>query len=413
MAEKILMTRFQLLCDSTANWASNGAKVLLKGEPGIELLENGKAKIKIGTGNKSWAELDYVSDAVKIEELEKVVEGILDNLGLLEERIAKTENDISTLQSVVGSSADATGIFAELNKKANAADVYTKSEVDGLVSTVYNYCGSKANYSDLPVEGNKIGDVWNITNADILNGINAGDNVAWNGTGWDRLAGIIDLSGYATVQELTAVKDVVNAIPALYLSQAQAVEMYEARKYQITDLPTGSTVNYGDKEIRVFCPKDAVFVKQNVGPTGNANMYYMTFRAYAPEAAVSFKEDDSEIIADQKMYTFTSSDNGGIDAYGRKYSVCWLALASYDPTTDTWTYFGKNSKKEKYIGWYYSVEWYDVNGNLIDSDCIRINLSNEDCHNTPEPYYMYNINVNRLTQTEGDDLILFGGDSTL
>ena len=412
MAEKILMTRFQLLCDTTANWELNGAKTLLKGEPGIELLENGKAKIKIGTGDKSWTELDYVSDAVKIEEIEDVVEGLLKDLETLQGEVTGVKSEVATLQEVVGSSADATGIFAELNKKANASDVYTKKEVDGLVSTVYNYRGSKDNYNDLPTEGQKLGDVWNIVNADPVHGISAGDNVAWNGEGWDKLAGTVDLAGYATVQELTAVKDVVDAIPAFYLSQVQASEQYVARKYEVTSLPEGSSVRYDDREIRVFCPQDAVWTKQNVGAGGNPNMYYMTFRAYAPANAVSFKEDDAEIISDQTMYTF-DGPSAGIDAYGRKYSVCWLALASYNPDDDTWTYFGKNSKKERYLGWYYSVEWYDVDGKLIDSDIIRINLSNEDCHSLVEPYYMYNINVNRLSQTEGDELILCGGDSTL
>ena len=75
-------------------------------------------------------------------------------------------------------------------------NAYTKDEVDGLVSSTFHYKGTKANYSDLPANNNKVGDVWNITVADKAHGIKAGDNVAWTGTGWDVLAGVEDLSAY-------------------------------------------------------------------------------------------------------------------------------------------------------------------------------------------------------------------------
>lgn len=132
-------------------------------------------------------------------------------------------------------------------------------------------------------------------------------------------------------------------------------------------------------------------------------MYYMQFRAYAPEGAVSFKEGDRGVIIDE-MYTF-DDDFAGVDQYGRKYSVCWLALASF--SNDTWTYYGKDSRTDKYIGWTYVVEWYDANGVVIGSDSIRINLSNENCH------FVNAVNINRLVQTEGDELILHGGSSVI
>lgn len=163
-------------------------------------------------------------------------------------------------------------------------------------------------------------------------------------------------------------------------------------KYEISHKPIGTLVDYREKEIRVMCPADTVWTKQNVGATGNANMYYMGFKAYAPDDAVSFKEDDQATIEDQTMYYFENNDFAGIDEYGRKYSIVWLALASYDEAADAWTYFGSKSSLEKYIGWYYSVEWYNEDGILIASDCIRINLTNEECHGMIEPYYMNSMN---------------------
>ena len=185
----------------------------------------------------------------------------------------------------------------------------------------------------------------------------------------------------------TAVSETVSAANAYTDGKIEAaINEHMVKKYEITSVPTGTLVDYRDHEIRVLCPVGTKWEKQNVGPTGNANMYYMGFKAYAPEGAVSFKEGDRGVIID-KMFTF-DDDFAGTDEYGRNYSICWLALAMYDATSDTWTYFGKNSSAEKYIGWDYIVEWYDTNGVVIASDCVRINLSNENCHYSTKPYYV-------------------------
>ena len=161
--------------------------------------------------------------------------------------------------------------------------------------------------------------------------------------------------------------------------------LYHPVKYEITSVPEGTIIDYRDKEIRVMCPKNTVFQKQSVGATGNENMYYMGFKAYAPANATHFKEGDRGVIVDE-LFDFTGSF-AGTDAYGRNYSIVWLALASYDPDADSWTYYGASSSTEKYIGWTYIVEWYDANGVIIYTDKIRINLSNEDCHLSLAPYY--------------------------
>lgn len=81
-------------------------------------------------------------------------------------------------------------------------DAYTKTETNEKIKTaltsVLVYKGSVDNYANLPITEQKLGDVYNIANADIVHGINAGDNVAWNGTGWDILAGTVDLTSYST-----------------------------------------------------------------------------------------------------------------------------------------------------------------------------------------------------------------------
>lgn len=76
-----------------------------------------------------------------------------------------------------------------------------QKEVESALSKVTGfakYAGSVDNYSDLPTTGVNKGDVWNIVNADTTHQIKAGDNVIWNGTAWDNLAGFVDLSNYPT-----------------------------------------------------------------------------------------------------------------------------------------------------------------------------------------------------------------------
>ena len=165
-------------------------------------------------------------------------------------------------------------------------------------------------------------------------------------------------------------------------------QSYEKTEYEVSYKPEGTLVDYRDKEIRIMCPTNTEWVLQNSGENADKNMYYIGFKAYSPENAVSFKEDLAKTITDTTMYYFEGNDFAGVDEQGRKYSIAWLPAAKYDETNGTWTYYGANSTAEKYIGWYYSVEWYNADGVLIASDCIRINLSNEDCHASIEPYYM-------------------------
>lgn len=165
--------------------------------------------------------------------------------------------------------------------------------------------------------------------------------------------------------------------------------VYEKIKYTISHKPVGTLVNCYDKEIRVMCPKDTKWTTQQSGETADKNSYYIGFKAYAPSNdVVSFKEDLTEIIADNTMYYFENNEFAGVDSHG-KYSIVWLPVAVL--SNGTWTYHGEKSTKEKYIGWHYSVEWYNANGTLVATDCVRINLSNENCHSSITPFYISNV----------------------
>ena len=70
---------------------------------------------------------------------------------------------------------------------------YVDDSIASAVSSVYKYKGSVATYNDLPSTGLTVGDVYNIEDT--------GDNYAWTGSVWDKLAGTVDLSIYYTITQ--------------------------------------------------------------------------------------------------------------------------------------------------------------------------------------------------------------------
>lgn len=280
----------------------------------------------------------------------EAVTGLADKLAEIEQQAVKGSNEISisedgTLKLISISQSKVIGLEDRL------------AEIEQSIVGGIRYRGSVEKVVDLPADAQQ-GDLYEVRE----------DNSEWcfNGDQWFEYGKTTNTDRFVERDDLDSLAKMV--------------------KYEICDKPTGTLVNYYDKEIRVMCPANTKWQKQSVGATGNANMYYMSFKAYAPEGAVSFKEGDRGVIVDE-MFTF-DSEFAGTDEFGRNYSICWLALALYDEDSDKWTYFGENSTTNKYIGWDYIVEWYDANGIVIASDCIRINLANESCYISTNPYYV-------------------------
>lgn len=111
-------------------------------------------------------------------------------------------NDIVAIKSEVSSAlelkADASSVYTKndtntlLNAKADKDTTYTKSEVDGKLSGIYHYKGTVANSGALPADA---------SNGDVYNTEDTGMNYAWNGTVWDALGSLADLSDYYTKVE--------------------------------------------------------------------------------------------------------------------------------------------------------------------------------------------------------------------
>ena len=173
-----------------------------------------------------------------------------------------------------------------------------------------------------------------------------------------------------------------------------AVKEHLVKKYEVTSLPDGGLVNIREGEIRIMCPEDSVFTKQAVGTGGDPNTFYCTLNTYVfDDNIVGYREHlgsqvDEEILTDLKT-----------DKYGRRYQPSWLGLAKCDES-GVWNYYGKSSSKDHMIGWDYQIDWYDANGVMVASDSIRINLANENCYFTNEPYYIESIKKEIDTKIE-------------
>ena len=119
-----------------------------------------------------------------------------------------------------------TDLMAQLNKINNKADkaitldgygiknAYTKTQIDNMLVSIMKYKGTYTSFELLTSDVSDgtitptVGDVYNITAAGGTDAsgieINAGDNVVYNGTGWDCSSGTIDLSEYATTSSVNS-----------------------------------------------------------------------------------------------------------------------------------------------------------------------------------------------------------------
>lgn len=149
-------------------------------------------------------------------------------------------------------------------------DAYTKTEVDGMVSGVLHYKGTKATVSALPSSGNATGDVWHVT-AD-------GSEWAWDGSDWQELGTAVDLSGYvptsrtvngkALTSDISLTASDVSALP----SSTTYVSSFNGESGAITYTAPVTSVNGQTGAVTTTDEKLSTTAQNS---TGNA-MYILT-----------------------------------------------------------------------------------------------------------------------------------------
>lgn len=149
----------------------------------------------------SFVEKNYKNgDTLFANDLNNLVSGIKETKNSIAAKA--NANDVFTKTEVteaLETKANVADVYTKvevnnaLAEKANVADVYSKAEVDAKVATVFRYCGVVNAISDLPKDNNLVGDAYK-----VLEDKNV---YAWNGTSWDNLGEDIDLTPYLTKEE--------------------------------------------------------------------------------------------------------------------------------------------------------------------------------------------------------------------
>ena len=150
-----------------------------------------------------------------------------------------TKADASALSTLNSTVEDlTTTVGGKANKATTLAgygitDAYTKAQIDGKLGGAMHYKGQKPTFEELPEEGNQNGDVWDVQ-AD-------GANYAWNGTGWDKLSGTIDLSAYATTTWVN--QQLANKVDKVAGKGLSTNDYTTAEKQKLNGIAAGAQVN--------------------------------------------------------------------------------------------------------------------------------------------------------------------------
>ena len=149
-----------------------------------------------GKADKSYVDNELSKKADKETTYTKTeVDTLLENTLDVPTKVSELENDAGYLTE-----------HQDISHKADKSDTYTKSEVDAKVSSVYRFKGTVAKYDALPTSDLVVGDVYNIESN--------GSNYAWDGNDWDKLSETVDLTAYATKEEVNGMLSNIDALPS-------------------------------------------------------------------------------------------------------------------------------------------------------------------------------------------------------
>ena len=209
-----------------------------------------------------------------------------------------------------------TELMAQLNKINNKADkaitldgygiknAYTKTQIDNMLVSIMKYKGTYTSFELLTSDVSDgtitptVGDVYNITNAGGTDAsgieINAGDNVVYNGTGWDNFGGAFDASELASKIEVTA-----EISQAIYNLSEEVAQTY----LKIADM-------YSKSQLYT---KDEVYNKSEIdGKLTGALHYKGTYATFSALTTAVSSGTITPAIGD--VYNITNA--GGIDSHG-------------------------------------------------------------------------------------------------
>lgn len=314
-----LNTTIILRNDLTANWLANNQVVLQRGEVGIEFFANGKAKMKIGDGEKTWEQLSYFGgDAAKYFEVIPEV----DENGV--------EIDIEAINRVVGDAELAGGDIAIVKSTfAPGKTQYTAYVYDEATSA---WKAMDGNYSadnvyvaeDLTLAGNFTS----------VGNYNKGDTIAAGTSLQNVLSSMLQQELYPTAN------DKPNASISVSGGSGEVGSSYTLPTATLTIDDVGS-YEYGDKATGITFAINSVELKQ--GSNSKKNDAVMskgsTLRLQATDTDTLYTDS-------AKSYTFTATasyeqaPNIPVTNLGNPYEAARIPAGSVNISNKTATFSG-------------------------------------------------------------------------
>ena len=175
--------------------------------------------------------------------------------------------------------------------------------INNKVSKVYRYKGSCA-YAELPTSGNVTGDVWNVT--DAHDNVPAGTNYAWDGASWDALAGIVDLTIYATSADTVAAIKVVDDKFGSYATSADTESAIATAKSEAVSSGKGYTDGQISAVTSAYTKADADLASSIEAVSGSVSAFSATVVSdYATKVIASgyAMTAEANAVASGKGYT--------------------------------------------------------------------------------------------------------------
>ena len=268
--------------------------------------ETGDAKYSMTSfiyDSETWKALDNsdVTDIIsgEVDALEGRVAELEEAIGADGSVADQIEAAVAELAEVVAGNKTATeeALATKADKATTLAgygitDAYTKEEVDGKLSGALHFKGTVTYLSELPTTGQAQGDVYQVTyavnEADYVAGTTVVSNseFVWNGTEWEELGSIIDLSAYATKEnvaaglatksdlghthESTEITDFANAVATVMADATAKLDGIEEGA-QVNVIETvkvnGTALTVEGKAVNVEVPTGALASKDKVAET--------------------------------------------------------------------------------------------------------------------------------------------------
>lgn len=283
------------------------------------------------------------------------VEGLSSQINTINEKLATIESgaEVNVIESVkVNNEA------LPVSDKSVNIDL-TPYALKTDITSVFKFKGTQATQGDLPQSGNQTGDVWYVTENDT--------EYVWTGTEWEEFGPAIDLSGYATTEQLESAVSGINTTVSGILTKLDTIEsganvnVIDAVSSEFTITESGKILNVNEISSSKITGLGTLATKSTIDLTTDVNESGQTL-----------------ITKLQSLATITSVGSG----LKLESGVLTNAYTVETATQDT-------------LG--------VVKGTSAENG-ISINESGEMTVN--------NVNVNKLTQTTGEMFILDGGTAS-